>query len=110
MTTPHPSIGDWYRLHGGDSFEIVAVDDDDGTIDIQYFDGTLEEMDLEDWEAQWADGSLEAAEAPEDWSGSVDIERGHPAGRGSVVRRGRVRSVPCARARSLGSPGSSRAC
>ena len=28
MTTPHPSIGDWYRLHGGESFEIVAVDDD----------------------------------------------------------------------------------
>jgi hypothetical protein len=46
MTTPQPGIGDWYRLHGGDSFEIVAVDEEDGTIDIQYFDGTLEEMDL----------------------------------------------------------------
>ena len=74
MTTPHPSIGDWYRLHGGESFEIVAVDDDDGTIDIQYFDGTLEEMDLEDWEAHWSDGALETAEAPEDWTGSVDVD------------------------------------
>jgi hypothetical protein len=83
MTTPHPSIGDWYRLNGGDSFEIVAVDEDDGTIDIQYFDGTLEEMDLEDWEAHWSDGALEVAEAPEDWSGSVDIERGDVEGRGS---------------------------
>jgi hypothetical protein len=83
MTTPHPSIGDWYRLNGGDSFEIVAVDDDDGTIDIQYFDGTLEEMDLEDWEAHWSDGAVEVAEAPEDWSGSVDIESGDVEGRGS---------------------------
>jgi hypothetical protein len=83
MTTPQPSIGDWFRLNGGDSFEIVAVDDDDGTIDIQYFDGTLEEMDLEDWEAHCAEGALEAAEAPEDWSGSVDIdvERGDTEGR-----------------------------
>lgn len=83
MTTPHPGIGDWYRLHRGESFEVVAVDDDDGTIDIQYFDGTLEEMDTEDWEAQWADGALEAAEAPEDWSGSVDIERGDDDNRNS---------------------------
>ena len=83
MTTPQPSIGDWYRLNGNDSFEIVAVDEDDGTIDIQYFDGTLEEMDVEDWEAHWSDGVLEVAEAPEDWSGSVDIERGDTDGRGS---------------------------
>ena len=81
MTTPQPGIGEWFRLNGGDSFEIVAVDD--GTIDIQYFDGTLEEMELEDWEAHCADGVLEAAEAPEDWSGSVDIERADTEGRGS---------------------------
>ncbi|MFO7275868.1 MAG: hypothetical protein DIU56_002435 [Pseudomonadota bacterium] len=74
MTAPQPAIGEWYRLAGGDLFEVVAVDEDDGTIDIQYFDGTVEEMDFEDWEAQWEDGSLEAAEPPEDWSGSVDVE------------------------------------
>ncbi len=74
MTTPHAGIGDWYRLNGGELFEVVAVDEDDGTIEIQYFDGTVEEMDVEDWNAQWEDGGLEAAEAPEDWSGSVDVE------------------------------------
>jgi hypothetical protein len=83
MTTPQPSVGNWFRLQGGESFEVVALDNDDGTIDVQYFDGTLEEMELEDWEAQCADGTLEAAEAPEDWSGSVDIERGDQDGRGS---------------------------
>ena len=74
MTAPHPGIGDWYRLNGGQLFEVVAVDDDDGTIEIQYFDGTVEEMDVEDWDSQWDEGGLEAAEAPEDWTGSVDVE------------------------------------
>jgi len=83
MTAPHPGIGDWYRLNSGQLFEVVAVDDDDGTIEIQYFDGTVEEMDVEDWESQWDDGGLEAAEAPEDWSGSVDVEAGYEDSRGS---------------------------
>ena len=74
MAAPQPGIGDWYRLHGGALFEVVAHDDDDGTIEIQYFDGTVEEMEIEDWEAQWEEGALESAEAPEDWSGSVDVE------------------------------------
>ncbi len=74
MVAPQPRIGDWYRVSGGELFEVVAVDDDDATIDIQYFDGTLEEMDREDWESQWEEGALEAAEAPEDWSGSVDVD------------------------------------
>jgi hypothetical protein len=74
MATPQPAIGDWYRSSAGALFEVVALDDDDGTIEIQYFDGTVEEMDIEDWETQWEDGALEAAEAPEDWSGSVDVE------------------------------------
>lgn len=82
MATPQPAIGDWYRLSGGALFEVVALDDDDGTIEIQYFDGTVEEMDIEDWDTQWEDGALEAAEAPEDWSGSVDIESGDNDGRG----------------------------
>jgi hypothetical protein len=75
MTAPHPGIGDWYRLNGGQLFEVVAVDDDDGTIEIQYFDGAVEEMDVEDWDAQWDEGGLEAAEEPpEDGTGSVDAE------------------------------------
>ena len=74
MTAPHPGIGEWYRISGGELFEVVAVDDDDGTIEIQYFDGTVEEMDVDDWTAQWDEGSLETAEAPDDWSGSVDVE------------------------------------
>jgi hypothetical protein len=74
MATPQPGIGDWYRLNGGATFEVVALDDHDGTVEIQYFDGTVEEMDMEDWASQWEDGTLETAEPPEDWTGSVDVD------------------------------------
>jgi hypothetical protein len=73
MSAP-PEIGAWYRLRGGESFEIVAIDEDDRTIEMQSFDGTVEEMDLEDWATQRASGEIEDAEAPEDWSGSVDVD------------------------------------
>lgn len=69
-----PEIGAWYRVRGGESFEIVAIDEDDGTIEMQSFDGTVEEMDLEDWTSQRASGEIEDAQAPEDWSGSVDVD------------------------------------
>jgi hypothetical protein len=69
-----PTIGNWYRLQGSESFEVVAFDEDDGTIELQYFDGTVEEMDLEDWNAAKESGSLEEIEPPEDWTGSVDVD------------------------------------
>jgi len=93
MATPQPGIGDWYRLNGEALFEVVALDDDDGTIEIQYFDGTVEEMDIEDWDAQWEDGALEAAEAPEDFSGSVDVEAGDEEGRGGADSRAEEREL-----------------
>ena len=69
-----PEIGSWYRVRGGDSFEVVAIDEDDGTIEVQYFDGTVEELEREDWDAQHSSGELTAVKAPEDWSGSIDID------------------------------------
>ncbi|HLK71955.1 MAG TPA: DUF6763 family protein [Steroidobacteraceae bacterium] len=69
-----PEVGEWYRTNTGNTLEVVAVDIDDGTVEVQYFDGTVEEFDLDDWEAQRANGEITNAEAPEDWSGSVDVE------------------------------------
>ncbi len=74
MASPQPSVGSWYRLDGSELFEVVAFDAEDGTIEIQYFDGTVEEMDVEDWEAHCDERAIEAADPPEDWSGSVDVE------------------------------------
>ena len=72
MSTEYePRIGDWYRSRSGDNFEIVALDEDDQTLEIQYFDGTLEELDLD----TWYELDIVAIEPPEDWSGSLDIQR-----------------------------------
>jgi len=70
MASPSPVVGDWYRRTNGALFEVVAIDRDDGTIEIQHFDGTVEEFELEAWLEQ----EFEEATAPEDWTGSVDVE------------------------------------
>ena len=71
MATTMPTIGDWYQQPGGDLLEVVAMDESDGTIEIQYFDGTIEETDFDGW----TEMNCLPAEAPEDFSGSLDIER-----------------------------------
>lgn len=52
-------------------FEVVAIDEEDGTIEVQHFDGTVEEIDLEAWE----ESVFESVEPPEDYSGSFDMDR-----------------------------------
>lgn len=64
-----PEVGTWYRRLNGNLFEVVAIDDDDGTVELQHFDGTIEELDFDSWFAT----DIERVQAPEDWSGSVDI-------------------------------------
>ena len=68
---PTPHIGDWYKSTTGDAFEVVAQDDDDDTLELQYYDGTVEELDAESWESM----QPQPIEPPEDWSGSMDLPR-----------------------------------
>ena len=67
---PLPEIGSWYRGADGAMFEIGAVDDKDQTIEIQHFDGTLEELDTDAWQELAA----EAVDQPEDWAGGMDVD------------------------------------
>jgi len=64
-----PRVGDWYKNTVGDAFEVIAQDDDDDTLELQYYDGTLEELDTESWESM----RPVPIEPPEDWRGSMDI-------------------------------------
>jgi hypothetical protein len=66
-----PRIGDWNQNIGRDNFEIVALDEDEATMEIQYFDGAVEEIDFD----SWYEMEIQPIEPPEDWSGSLDIER-----------------------------------
>lgn len=63
-----PEVGSWFRGNGK-VFEVVAVDEKDRTVEIQHFDGTVEEMDVD----AWRDMIAQPIDAPEDWSGSMDV-------------------------------------
>lgn len=67
--TYQPRLGDWYKSINGDKFEIVALDEDAATMEVQHFDGAIEEVDFDSWNEM----EIVPIEAPEDWSGSMDI-------------------------------------
>jgi len=69
MAVAYPVIGHWYRRVNGALFEVVALEEHDGTVELQYFDGTIDEVDLENWPALL----IEQVRAPEDWSGFLDL-------------------------------------
>ncbi len=70
MREHYPVIGQWFSRSGGMQFEVVATDEDARTIEIQQFDGTIDELDLE----AWAEILPVEISPPEDWSGSVDMD------------------------------------
>lgn len=65
--------GQWYmRGDKGEIFQVIGYDEDSRTVEIQTFDGDLDEIELEAWNTL----PLALAEPPEDWTGPVDdIER-----------------------------------
>lgn len=66
-----PAVGSWFKDADGISFEVVSVDDDTGTIFIQYFDGMIDELNVERWHAL----AFEDREPPAPWI-SIDIMGG----------------------------------
>lgn len=64
-----PVVGAWY-LHRdkGEPFQVVALDEDAGTVEIQEFDGGIDELDIE----EWRELAVESGAAPEDWGGPLD--------------------------------------
>src|SRR6202789_2116193 len=74
MNVVKPIVGQWYRGSTNELFEVVAIDDQDETIEVQYFDGTVTEIEFDSWNEQLLDELIDAADAPEDWSGAIDVE------------------------------------
>ncbi|MCB1669041.1 MAG: DUF6763 family protein [Porticoccaceae bacterium] len=70
MATQVPNVGQWYQDAAEDQiFEVVAVDEHAGTIEIQYLEGELSEVDLETWQQL----VLLPAQPPEDWRASYEM-------------------------------------
>jgi hypothetical protein len=71
MSTLRPEVGSWYQTPEGDYLEVVARDSDEGTVEIQHYDGAIEEFD----DDSWRELELRSAEPPEDWAGSLDLSQ-----------------------------------
>jgi hypothetical protein len=64
-----PIVGMWYKhFDKGEEFEVIAVDDDARMVEIQYYDGNVDEMDF----YTWYSSSIDPIEAPEDQSAPMD--------------------------------------
>lgn len=64
-----PIAGIWYtRTDTDDLFLVNAVDDSDGLIEIQHYDGDLEEIEFSEWEGL----EVEISPPPVDWAGPMD--------------------------------------
>lgn len=62
-------VGQWYlRRDLGQIFQVTGYDERWGTIEIQTFDGDLDEIEEENWRAL----PLAPVEAPKDWTGPLD--------------------------------------
>lgn len=69
MASFYPRIGSWYKdQDNGQCFEIVAIDEKQKTVEVQFFDGEISEFDIESW------GSLNIHEtaAPEQAFTGID--------------------------------------
>ncbi|HEX4376637.1 MAG TPA: DUF6763 family protein [Steroidobacteraceae bacterium] len=62
-----PAAGQWYEnLEENESFRVLSVDEDAETVEIEYLDGDIEEIDLD----TWAELDLDKIDQPEGWTGS----------------------------------------
>jgi len=68
-----PVVGNWYvHVDKGVPFQVVAIDEEARTIELQHFDGDLEDCDFDTWRSM----DLELGEEPEDWTGPAgDVEK-----------------------------------
>lgn len=60
-----PVAGQWYEnVDDEETFRVLSVDEDAEIIEIEYLDGELDELDLDEWQEL----DLELIEEPEGWS------------------------------------------
>ena len=80
-----PIIDEWYHcLEKAQKFKVTALDEHTATVEIQYFDGNVDELDLDSWYGL----DIERIEPPEDWTGPMDnIEKDDLNPVGTEMRR-----------------------
>jgi len=65
-----PIVDQWYfHEDKGQRFFVTAVNDEGESVEVQHFDGDIEEFSLDEWHEL----DIELSEEPENWSGALDI-------------------------------------
>ena len=74
-----PQIDQWYAyLDKGQRFYVIAIDEEENTIEVQHFDGDIEEFSRSEWRSL----NIELSVEPENWSGALDIAEQDDLGTG----------------------------
>lgn len=70
MTTiTDPVIDQWYKdVENNMTFKVVAIEESDASIEVQYLNGDIGEYDLD----SWYNSTFDFIEDPEDWSAPFD--------------------------------------
>ena len=72
MANRSPSVGNWYQdAETGSIFEVVAFDEEEGTVEVQHLDGEIEEYDIDSWR-QMRCGDIAP---PEDWRTGFELSQ-----------------------------------
>lgn len=76
-----PQLNDWYQdVEEDELFEIVAIDEQEDYIEVQYVNGEIGEFDFEIWDQM----IILKAQPPEDWQAPFEIADGQPASDGTA--------------------------
>ena len=79
-----PIIDQWYaHLDKGQRFFVIAINEEENTVDIQHFNGELQELSMN----EWRDLQIELSVEPENWSGALDIAEQDDLGTGVTDTR-----------------------
>ena len=63
-------VENWYlHLDKGQSFQVIAVDDETRLVEIQHIDGDLEEVSFD----EWGNMAIELCEEPPNWRNALDV-------------------------------------
>ena len=62
-------IAQWYHYpQKSEKFQVTAIDEQSDSVEIQYFDGNIDEFELTTWYTL----EIEPIETPEDWTGPLN--------------------------------------
>ena len=79
-----PRIDQWYaHLDKGQRFFVIDIDEEEKTVEIQHFDGDIEEISMD----EWRNLRIELSEEPENWAGALDISEKDDLGTGVTDTR-----------------------